>query len=103
MDIRKLRKIIVEECDNMMGHKDGAAPIMKSLGGLTFEDSDSYEESSMIKNNLHTLKNQSNDLYDIVEDGDDLPEWVQEKIAIASDYIDVIYNYLQAESERTDS
>jgi hypothetical protein len=82
------------------GHEDGAAPEMKMGGGMRFEDSDSYEESSMIKNNLHNLLDNAQDLYDSIEDGDDLPEWVQEKIAVATEMIDVIRDYLEAEVHR---
>lgn len=66
--------------------------------GIEYEDSDNYEESSMIKNNLYTMANQAQDLHDAIEDGDDLPEWVQEKIAVAAEMMDVIYDYLAAES-----
>jgi hypothetical protein len=84
------------------GHEDGAAPMMKHGGGMRFEDSDSYEESSMIKNNLYNLASQAQELHDAMEDGDELPEWVQEKIAVASEMIDVIYDYLHAEGARSD-
>jgi len=66
--------------------------------GIEYEDSDDHEESSMIKNNLYTMANQAQDLHDAIEDGDDLPEWVQEKIAVAAEMMDVIYDYLNAES-----
>ena len=67
-------------------------------GGIEYEDSDEYEESSMIRNNLYTMSQQAQELHDVLEDGDDLPEWVQEKIAVAAEMIDVIYDYLAAES-----
>lgn len=66
--------------------------------GIEYEDSDNQEESSMIKNNLYTIAQQSQDLHDALAAGDDLPEWVQEKIAVAAETIDVIYDYLNAES-----
>jgi hypothetical protein len=124
MNRNELRKMIIAECGCMAregelpnaiaaampmldilgyaGHHDGAAPMMKHGGGATFEDSDSYEESSMIKNNLYTMMNQAQEMHDALEDGDDLPEWVQEKIAVAAEMIDVIYDYLNAESARGD-
>lgn len=124
MNRNQLRKMIIAECGCMAregqlpnamaaampmldilgygGHEDGAAPVMKMSGGMRFEDSDSYEESSMIKNNLYNLTAQAQELHDMLEDGDDLPEWVQEKIAVASEMIDVIYDYLHAETARVD-
>lgn len=65
--------------------------------GLQFEDSDAYEESGMIKSNLYSIASKAQSLHDMVEDGDDLPEWVQEKIAVCDEYIDVIQDYLKYE------
>ena len=70
--------------------------------GLEYEDSDDYEESSMIKNNLYKVAEQSSALHDAIEDGDDLPEWVQENIAVASEMMDVVYDYLHAEMAHGD-
>jgi hypothetical protein len=118
MDKRALRAMILNECGCMAregelpnaiaavmpmldvlgyGHTDGAHPMMASDGSMTFEDSDENEESSMIRSNLHNLAMQSKMLRDMVQDGDDLPEWVQEKIAVASDMIDTIYDYINGE------
>ncbi len=123
MDRNDLRKMILNECGCMAregqlpnsiaavmpmldvlgyGHSDGSAPIMKHDGGMSFEDSDEYEESSMIKNNLYNLAAQAQELHDAMEDSDDLPEWVQEKIAVAASMIDTIYDYLHAETARAD-
>lgn len=63
-----------------------------------YEDSDEYEESGMIKNNLHNIAKHAKALHDAIEDGDDLPEWVQEKIAVANSMMSTIYDYLDAES-----
>ena len=67
---------------------------------MEFEDSDEYEESSMIKNNLYNLMNNSKNIHDMIGGGDDLPEWVQEKIAVATEMIDVIHDYLNSEMNR---
>ncbi len=66
--------------------------------GIEYEDSDAHEESGMIRNNLYTMAHQAKDLHAAIESGDDLPEWVQEKIAVAAEMVDVIYDYLSAES-----
>lgn len=71
-------------------------------GGIEYEDSDSYEESSMIKNNLFTIAGQASDLHDMIADGDDLPEWVQEKLAVAASMIDTVHDYLKAEMAHQD-
>jgi len=121
MDKKALRQMILNECGCMAregelpssfaavmpmldvlgyGHTDGAAPMMKTSGGMSFEDSDTYEESSMIKNNLFNLATQAQELHDAMEDDDELPEWVQEKIAVATAMIDTIYDYIHAETAR---
>jgi len=121
MDKKALRQMILNECGCMAregelpnamaammpmldvlgyGHADGAAPMMNTNGGMSFEDSDSYEESSMIKNNLFNLATQAQELHDAMEDDDELPEWVQEKIAVATAMIDTIYDYIHAETAR---
>lgn len=69
--------------------------------GLQFEDSDAYEESGMIKSNLYSITTKAQSLHDMVEDGDDLPEWVQEKIAVCDEYMDVIQDYLKYEYKTT--
>lgn len=123
MDRKKLHEMILAECGCMArevempghiaaampmldilgyGHADGAAPVVKPSGGMRFEDSDSHEESSMIKNNLYNLVSNAQELHDALEDGDDLPEWVQEKIAVAEAMIDAVYDYLHAETARAD-
>lgn len=123
MNREKLRKMILAECGCMArdielpghmaaampmldilgyGNVDGAPPRRDQEGHTKYEDSDEYEESSMIKGNLYNLTTQAQELHDAIEDGDDLPEWVQEKIAVASEMIDVIYDYLNAEEARSD-
>ena len=70
---------------------------VQSGGALEFEDSDNYEESGMIKSNLYSIMTKAQSLHDTVKDGDDLPEWVQEKIAVCDEYMDVINDYLKYE------
>ena len=123
MNRKTLRDLILNECGCMAregqlpnalaaampmldilgyGHTDGAAPFEDENGHMNFEDSDEYEESSMIKGNLYNVAMQAQELHDRIGDGDDLPEWVQEKIAVAAEMIDVIYDYLHAEAGRED-
>jgi hypothetical protein len=66
--------------------------------GIEYEDSDEYEESGMIKNNLFNIAKHAQAMHDALEDGDDLPEWVQEKIAVANSMMSTIYDYLDAET-----
>jgi hypothetical protein len=56
----------------------------------------------MIKNNLHNIAKHAKALHDALESGDDLPEWVQEKVAVANAMMSTIYDYLDAESAHMD-
>ena len=72
----------------------------KRGGGLSFEDSDPHEEAGMIKSNLSSIAKKAQSLHDMVGDADDLPEWVQEKIAVTDEMIDTIKDYLEYEYKR---
>lgn len=71
-------------------------------GDIDYEDSNVYEETGMIKSNLFMLAKKSMELHDSIGDKDDLPEWVQEKIAVASYMIDTIHDYLMYEMVKDD-
>lgn len=121
MNRNELRRLIIAECGCMAREGQlpnalaAAMPMLSILGygdgdddhdmmthetedGVRFEDSDEYEESGMIKNNLYNIAKHAKAMHDAIEDGDDLPEWVQEKIAVANSMMSTIYDYLDAES-----
>jgi hypothetical protein len=126
MNKKTLRQMIIQECGCMM--RDGEMPasvgshipLMDILGygdggevvkvtgqhdhddGIEYEDSDSFEESSMVRNNLFTMAGQASKLHDMIESGDDLPEWVQEKLAVAASMLDTVHDYLTAEMAHQD-
>lgn len=126
MNKKLLREMILKECGCMAREVElpaamsAAMPMLNILGyghddgdyddddhdmmshetddGIRYEDSDEYEESGMIKNNLHNIAKHAKAMHDAIESGDDLPEWVQEKIAVANAMMATIYDYLDAES-----
>jgi len=132
MNKNALRKLIIKECGCMAREAElpasfsAAMPMLSILGygdadedgmgdmddmgedhsmddeGSQYEDSNNYEESGMIKNNLHNIAKHAKALHDAIEGGDDLPEWVQEKIAVTSSMMSTIYDYLDAESAHMD-
>ena len=73
---------------------------VESDGSLDYEDSNVYEETGMIKSNLYTMAKKANEIHDSVGDSDDLPEWVQEKIAVSAYMIDCIHDYLMYEMKK---
>jgi len=52
-------------------------------------------EGRMTKKHLYYISRKSQSLYDMLDDDDDLPEWVQSKISRAADKMESVYNYLE--------
>ena len=60
-------------------------------------DKDEYdEEGEMAKSQARTIADAAMELHQIVGDNENLPEWVQKKIALAQEYIDAARDYLVA-------
>lgn len=57
-------------------------------------------EGRMTKSQLDKLARYSQSLHDKLMDNDDLPEWVQSKIAVAADNIGKVYHYLEYKLDR---
>jgi hypothetical protein len=57
------------------------------------------EEGLMMKDQLDIIMDAADEMYDIVEDNENLPEWVQNKITKAADYIDSSRDYLMAKKK----
>jgi len=58
------------------------------------------EEGAMMKDQLDIIMDAADEIYDMVSDDENLPEWVQNKITKAADYIDSARDYLM--SQKTD-
>jgi hypothetical protein len=59
--------------------------------------SEKYHEDEklyMIKKNLSTMMKETRHMYKIIEEGDDVPEWCQEKLAVAANMIDTVFEYI---------
>jgi hypothetical protein len=57
------------------------------------------DEAGMADNNLETIKRAVQGIDDIIGPGDNLPEWCQEKIAVAKSMLDTVYDYMRSEEE----
>ena len=55
------------------------------------------DEAGMAQGSLHTLKNAVEGLQQVIDAGDNLPEWCQEKISLAEDYLVTVWDYIQSE------
>ena len=70
---------------------------VRAAHGVKFHNNGPEEESGMIRSNLYTMSKQAQEMHDMIGMNDDLDEWVQEKIAVASSMIDSVYDYLTYE------
>lgn len=56
-------------------------------------------EGQMARTQLQTTLRNCQDLIDMIEDDENMPEWVQSKITLAQDYITTVRDYLQSKEE----
>lgn len=75
--------------------------------GVAEGDNPEYDdEAGMADNNLETLKRTVQGIDDIIDAGDNLPEWCQEKIAVAKSMLVAVWDYMEsaddAEEEDTE-
>lgn len=59
-------------------------------------DPDGYE-GRMVKQNLWKIAEYAKEMYNLLDDSDNLEPWVEEKIAVASFMMDSVGHYLQYE------
>ena len=55
------------------------------------------QEGDMAKSDLRSIIANAQKLHDMIDDADNLPEWCQNKITLAEDYISTVTNYMTAE------
>ena len=73
----------------------------KVNNGVDVIDRGEYDrEGSMVKDNLTTIHREIKELYKLLGDDENLPEWVQEKIAQAKGMITSASEYMQTQHER---
>jgi hypothetical protein len=56
-------------------------------------------EGDMAKDQLRIIADAAQELYNLIKVNDNLPEWVQKKITLATDYIDTVRDYIKANAE----
>lgn len=60
------------------------------------------QEGDMAKTQLRAMVDQAEDLIEKFGDNENLPEWVQNKITKASDYIKDVYSYMEGQESEDD-
>lgn len=58
------------------------------------------DEAGMADNNLETLERAVDGIDELISAGDNLPEWCQEKIAVAKSMLVTVWDYMKSEEER---
>jgi len=82
------------------GKEDMKGAIDRLEKQLNKEEKDKKEydyEGEMVKSDLRSIMANAQRIHDMLEDNDNLPEWVQSKITVAEDYVSTAANYLTAE------
>jgi hypothetical protein len=62
-----------------------------------YDEGEYDQEGDMAKSDLRSIIANAKKMHDMIEDDDNLPEWVQSKITKAEDYISTVANYMEAE------
>jgi hypothetical protein len=62
-------------------------------------DAEYDDEAGMADNNLETLKRAVAGIDDVIQTGDNLPEWCQEKIAVAKSMLVTVWDYMLSEKD----
>ena len=74
--------------------------VAKSLGNIKMNEKYNPEyddEAGMADNNLQTLARAVEGIDDLIQTGDNLPEWCQEKIAVAKSMLVAVWDYMYSE------
>ena len=96
-DHRYIQQQLVESVRN--SNKRAAA--LKAFSTFVVEQKDPNEydqEGEMAENQLRTIIDAAEDLIDLLEDDDNLPEWAQNKITKAVDYLDSVRDYMLSDA-----
>lgn len=91
-EIAKLMKLDVKTIAALIGES--------TLYEADDKDPGEYDdEGIMMKDKLDIIMDACDEMYDIVEDDENLPEWVQDKVTKAADYIDSARDYLMSQKK----
>jgi hypothetical protein len=100
---KKQRDIIFGAFGDLIDLVTGDKMIFQKAKKAVREEKDPNEydnEGEAMKDHLDIIMDAADEIYDMVDDQENLPEWVQNKITKAADYIDSSRDYLM--SQKTD-
>ena len=105
--VKQMSEIVMPQVKNDLGVLDKDSFVKKH--GLTksvakqklateAKEKTEYDyEGDMARGQLQSVINNAQRVHDMLEDNDNLPEWVQSKITLAEDYISTVANYMMSE------
>jgi hypothetical protein len=100
-----LRKQIEEVAKYDYGTPESVKHMKKVTPGENVKEDDDNDpgeydqEGDMAKTQLRTMMDAAQELNKMLGDNDNLPEWCQNKITKATDYIDSVRDYLKSEKD----
>lgn len=102
---KQLREMVIQEM-SMVEACSGKAPDIKGLddaptGAVMHKSHD--REGRMTKAHLYHMMKYASGIYDMIDDDDDLPEWVQSKIARAVEKLSSVYHYMDSHENQPES
>lgn len=62
-----------------------------------YDEGEYDQEGDMVKSDLRSIMANAQKLHDMIDDAENLPEWCQNKVTLAEDYISTVANYMTAE------
>jgi hypothetical protein len=71
----------------------------KTNEGIEPDNAEYNDEAGMARGSLKTMHRAVIGLAKTISEGDNLPEWCQEKLSLAEDYLVTVWDYLQSEQD----
>jgi len=86
--------------DGIIVEADDIACKLLGINGIILENEEYDDEAGMSDNNLETLRRAVEGIDELIQPGENLPEWCQEKIAVAKSMLVTVWDYMKSEEER---
>ena len=95
---KRQEELFKQAKDRQLGNKPTSRDI---LSKEAFDGGGEYnDEIDMVQNNLHTIVRVSTHLGNELKSNENMPEWVQEKIAVCKSMIVTVMDYMISQHER---
>jgi hypothetical protein len=104
LGIVRVRGMIGAAAENNKRWNEKTAQLLQKYGVKINEsfNPEYDDEAGMADNNLETLRRAVDGIDDVINSGDNLPEWCQEKIAVAKSMLVSVWDYMRSEEEIAD-